>query len=275
MTANPTTKSSIDPLAPEQYGLCEWGEESCLSDPFSPAAEKFYSRSCLGFVLSGWFDYRDRNGAATAVPGALLFGNEGEYFSCRHKDTLGNRRLVVRFAPHFLEAVGCELGLDRARFSCTMLAPGESATMLFGWMRRLNRPAQREDAAYALAAAALRATKAPVTPPPVSPRSRERIFCAIRHIEEFYAQPCTLTSLARQAGFSRYHFLRVFKAVTGRSVSRYVLDMRLRAAADRLLASKAPVGRIALESGFNDLSHFNACFRAMFGCPPRRWRKAA
>jgi AraC family transcriptional regulator len=46
----------------------------------------------------------------------------------------------------------------------------------------------------------------------------------------------------------------------------------LRAAADRLLDTHEPITSIALNVGFNDLSHFNATFRHTFGMAPCAWR---
>lgn len=60
------------------------GEETCAPAP-GPAREKRYADFAIGFVLSGWFDYRAQGGLATAAPGTVVFGNPGEHFSCRHQ----------------------------------------------------------------------------------------------------------------------------------------------------------------------------------------------
>jgi AraC family transcriptional regulator len=77
------------------------------------------------------------------------------------------------------------------------------------------------------------------------------------------------------AGLSRFHFLRRFRAITGTSPHQYLIALRLGAAADRLRSSADPVTSIALEVGFNDLSHFHQLFRRSFGLAPRRWRMRA
>lgn len=99
-----------------------------------------------------------------------------------------------------------------------------------------------------------------------------RIVKVVRYVERHYAEPCSLPHLAGMAGLSRFHFLRRFRAVTGVSPHQYIIALRLRAAAERLRSTTEPVTSIALDVGFNDLSHFNLLFRRSFGAPPRQWR---
>lgn len=69
-----------------------------------------------------------------------------------------------------------------------------------------------------------------------------------------------------------YHFLRVFRKVTGVSPHQFLLRMRLHAAARRLRQSSESVTEIAYSVGFEDLSNFVRTFRAEFGTPPSRYR---
>ena len=106
----------------------------------------------------------------------------------------------------------------------------------------------------------------------VSTRDQSRILSVVAHLESRFNEPWTLQELAALVPLSVFHFLRLFKAVVGQSPSQYILHSRLRAAASRLLVSEAPVCEVALQAGFNDISHFNACFRRQFGQSPMRWR---
>lgn len=253
----------------------ELREESCTYDP-GELARRRYGRAAIGVVLSGWFEYKTENRSAVLVPGTAVFGNEGERFTVRHRDTTGNRRLVVRFDHAFLADVANDCGLDDAQFHATALPPGKSSAEMFGWMRRLaSSGPDHEEAAYALAAIALRSERNVRPQVGLSSRDRERILSTIRHIEAAYAEPCSLDQLGRSVKLSRYHFLRTFMAVTGQSPNQYVINTRLRAAADLLLTTAEPVSEVALKVGFNDLSHFHARFRDVFGCSPRRFRADA
>ena len=95
-----------------------------------------------------------------------------------------------------------------------------------------------------------------------------------RALEERLSEDIPLERMAAMAGLSRYHFIRVFAAVMGDTPHRYLMAVRLRAAADRLVETQAPVTQVALDAGFNDLSNFTSAFRACFGACPRAWRKS-
>lgn len=249
-------------------------EERSVSTGLNASAEYQYGMAGIGFVMSGWFDYRGRAGAATCVPGTLLFATRDEYFSVNHLDSSGTRRLVVWYDNAFLEQIAEVYGLGRAEFQAMALPPGKSASNAFAWMRAMAAGSDdAEDAACSLAAAALTVNEAHHGDKAASPRERQRILSAVRHVGESYCDPCPVDALARISGFSRFRFMRLFKAVTGQSVNQYVINARLNAAVARLIESKAPISEIALDVGFNDISYFNTCFRAAFARTPRQMRK--
>ena len=70
-------------------------------------------------------------------------------------------------------------------------------------------------------------------------------------------------------------FLRVFRRLVGMTPYQYELRARMGRAARRLATSKDPVLAVALDSGFGDLSTFNARFRATFGMTPSMYRATA
>jgi AraC-like DNA-binding protein len=96
---------------------------------------------------------------------------------------------------------------------------------------------------------------------------------AVRYINARFTEPCPLDTLAAVAGMNRFRFAKQFRAVTGETARQYVINRRLSAAATRLAETKAPIAEVAYELGFNDISHFDACFRSAFGCPPSVWRR--
>jgi len=244
-------------------------EDSCAADPNGPAAQWTYDDAAIGFVVSGWFEYASEDQTLLATPGSVILGNAGESFSVRHVDTLGNRRLVVSFKRDLLEEVANDAGLS-PRFETIALPPSQPATRMFGLIRALSQPGG-EDALYPLAHAALTARQ-PRAPERISARDRTRVQQAVSHIEAYFGDACTLQTLADIAGLSRFHFVRMFGAVVGQSPNQYLINTRMRAAADRLLSTQAPIAQIAFDVGFNDISHFYSCFRETFACTPRQWR---
>jgi AraC-like DNA-binding protein len=95
---------------------------------------------------------------------------------------------------------------------------------------------------------------------------------AVRLVESDAARPLELKAMAAAAGMSKYHFLRVFRRLTGMTPHRYLISARLRRAALALASSRRPIITIALDSGFGDLSTFNKTFRAVFGRTPTQYR---
>jgi AraC-like DNA-binding protein len=248
-------------------------EDSCIAGPSDPVRDRICTDAAVGFVLSGWFEYNSEGRTAVATPGSVVFGNLGAPFFVRHLDTLGNKRLVVFFRQELLDEVAGICGLDGAQFREIALPPGKSAALMFGWMRRLAlRTPDRDEAALALAGAALTTSRPLRTPERISAGDEQRIQSAVRYVDDCFAGSCTLGELADVAGLSRFHFLRLFHRATGQSPNQYVVNRRVRAAAEQLIATSAPIAKVAFEVGFNDMSYFYACFKSVFGCTPRQWR---
>ncbi|OYZ19595.1 MAG: hypothetical protein B7Y31_15010 [Novosphingobium sp. 16-62-11] len=79
-------------------------------------------------------------------------------------------------------------------------------------------------------------------------------------------------SIADACRISMRTVQNVFAAM-GTTPTAYVLEQRLKRAADRLVARPdASITEIAFELGFNDSAYFTRCFRQQFGAAPRDWR---
>jgi len=85
-------------------------------------------------------------------------------------------------------------------------------------------------------------------------------------------QEHTLSQLARSVGMSTFCFARVFAEMIGVPPHRYLVRLRLQAAAQRLREG-ASVTETCYAVGFRNLSHFIRCFRRRFGVPPSRYRQ--
>lgn len=97
-----------------------------------------------------------------------------------------------------------------------------------------------------------------------------RVDGARHTLDDDYASDHTLAHLARDAGMSPFHFARVFRELTGLPPHRYLLQRRLRAAANRLRGG-ASVTDACFAVGFSSLSHFIHAFRRQFGVVPSRF----
>ncbi|MDM5187419.1 AraC family transcriptional regulator [Bacillus sp. DX4.1] len=96
---------------------------------------------------------------------------------------------------------------------------------------------------------------------------------AIDYIEEDVMEKQTLSNLAHIAGFSEYHFHRVFQAMVGDSVMEYVRKRRLARAAYQLSHTEEKILDIALEHGFQSHETFIRAFKKLFQMTPSEYRK--
>jgi len=86
---------------------------------------------------------------------------------------------------------------------------------------------------------------------------RGRINTAVDYIEKNLNHNFSLDEIASVAGFSKYHFHRIFYIFTGESLFQFIQRLRLEKAATLLLTDPVkPVTEIALECGFSNSSSF-------------------
>ncbi len=116
-----------------------------------------------------------------------------------------------------------------------------------------------------------------IFPALVIPLRRHLSADALRQVEEYITDQLdarlSLANLAALVHLSPYHFARLFKETTGKTVHEYVLQRRLKRSHEMLLATDLPIGCIANDAGFADESHFVRQFKAVFGLTPGALRK--
>ena len=110
---------------------------------------------------------------------------------------------------------------------------------------------------------------------PVSNRQKEymeKFLHVTSYIEEHFAEDLTLEQAADMAGFSKYHFSRLFKQYTDSSFYKYLNQKRIDYARTLLADPSLTVIEVALQSGFSSLSAFLRMFKQINGCTPTEFR---
>lgn len=92
-------------------------------------------------------------------------------------------------------------------------------------------------------------------------------------IKENFRRTLTLEELASLAGMTPTAFSRFFKQRTGRTLSEYIIDIRLGYAARQLVDTTMTIAEICYDCGFNNISNFNRAFKAHKGCSPKVFRE--
>jgi AraC family transcriptional regulator len=100
------------------------------------------------------------------------------------------------------------------------------------------------------------------------------LLSTLVHIQTNLDDTLNLDLLAARAGFSPFHFHRVFRDAIGEGVKGYIRRLRLERAAARLRISDETILRIALDSGFKTHESFTRAFAKQFGVNPAGYREA-
>ncbi len=106
----------------------------------------------------------------------------------------------------------------------------------------------------------------------VRTQESRRVQKVKQYINDHYAEPLKLADLADLVGMSPVAFSRFFRQRTNRTLSDYIVDIRLGYAARMLVDSTKNVSEICYECGFNNLSNFNRTFKAKRNYTPRDFR---
>ena len=248
----------------------------CDARPGEKPYVEVYRRHSLAFVRRGSFGCRTLGASHELVAGAVLVGRPGqEYMATHEHHACGDECLSLKLAPELAESLGAgktawELGR----------VPPLPQLMVLGELAQAAAEGKSDvgadEAALAFAAKfaeTARGKEAGATN--VTPRDRSRAVEAALWLEAHSGEETSLEALAREAGLSAFHFLRVFSKVLGVTPRQYLLRTRLRRAARLLAEGERPVTEVALDVGFADLSNFVRSFRRAAGVSPGGFRRAA
>ena len=94
----------------------------------------------------------------------------------------------------------------------------------------------------------------------------------VAYIHQHYTEDISLEDLCRHAGIGKSACCSLFKKHTAHPPIAFVIQYRLKAAADLLLTTDRSVTEIATVCGFNHHSYFTKSFRKLFACTPSGFR---
>ncbi len=103
---------------------------------------------------------------------------------------------------------------------------------------------------------------------------RKAIQKAIHLIVDHFREDLTLEDIFQAVYMSRPTFCRAFKRQTGRSFVEFLNEVRIDHCRRLLVETTLPIGKVAGDSGFNNLSYFNRVFLRCVGMTPSVYRKS-
>src|SRR5690348_3911683 len=261
----------------------------CTSGPKDRSFAEQHQLFSVAMVLAGSFQYRGSNPAngrgELMSPGSMLLGNPGQNFECGHEHATGDRCLSFHYSPDYFERIAADVGLrgNVGAFPVLKFPPFSGLMSLFCRASAVLQKSSAspsegrllwEELSLELAAQSLRTAAGHLKPnSTVQSSTISRVTGVLRTVEENLGSVWTLIDLARQSGWSPYHFLRTFEQVTGLTPHQYVRRLRLAEAAVRLSGGDEKALDIAIDCGFNNASNFSRAFRTEIGMTPREFRK--
>lgn len=100
----------------------------------------------------------------------------------------------------------------------------------------------------------------------------EKFVHICKYIDEHCTEDLTLDAVAQLAGFSKYHFTRLFKQFTNITFYKYVTQKRIAYAEQLLINPNLSITEIALQSGFSNQSAFIRMFKLIKASTPTEYR---
>ena len=101
----------------------------------------------------------------------------------------------------------------------------------------------------------------------------DRITYVIQLMNREYAKDHSLEDFAALCKMSRFHFLRIFKEITGCTPLEYRNRIRIAHAKEFLEDADIPVGEVATRVGFSSASYFCDAFKQKVGMSPLAFRQ--
>src|SRR5262245_25685349 len=209
--------------------------------PYLEARESY----SLSYVKRGSFGCRILREEHELVAGAVMVVRPGrEYMATHEHHACGDECLSFKLSPELAGSVGAKVWeLARVQPLPELMVLGELAQAAVE-----GRSGVGVDEAALLFVGRIAGLSSQGNSIPVTSVDRRRAVEAALWIEENAAEPVGLESMAREAGLSPFHFLRLFTKVTGVTPHQYLLRTRLRRAARLLSRGSLPVTEVALEA---------------------------
>ena len=99
------------------------------------------------------------------------------------------------------------------------------------------------------------------------------VILAEKHMQDHYQSIDSIHSVAESTGIGYDHLRHLFKMLRGKSLVRYLNEIRIGQAKPLLAHSRVPIKQIATLCGFRDEYYFSTVFRKFVGLSPLQYRR--
>lgn len=105
------------------------------------------------------------------------------------------------------------------------------------------------------------------------PESEETITALLSYIRQHLGEPLSNAQLSKLCYMHPNHFVRFFKAKTGTSPQRYIMEQRVQTAKRLIENTDMKLADIAVQAGFWDAPHLTKVFKKYYSLTPKECRK--
>lgn len=253
---------------------------------FSMARQHFHSNYEIYYLLEGERNYFVRSRAYRVLRGNLIFVGSGQI----HKTAMVSpvhERILLEVSESLIAGFSREVKEIDPAFSAhsgvlklTERERQRVEALLFRIIEEIRekRPAY-EQAVRAMLQELLifilrKEGSSAGKYPSIKSAKHRKVNEVANYICSNFAEIPSLDRLSERFYISKYYLCRIFKEVTGMTISQYINANRLKAAEKMLRESSDSVIQIAAASGFGSVTYFNKVFRESLGLSPVQYRKS-
>jgi len=218
----------------------------------------------IGLIERGAQKSASGRGVVEAGAGDIITVNPGEVHDGTPFDANGRRWRMLYVSPALVLDAAADMAPGITfEFTAPVLRDHALAARLRAVLdaATTGRDALHSEAALLTLLARL------MKPAAARPAVDSGVSMARERIDDDPAATLTLSTLAADAGLSRYQFLRAFTRLTGLPPHAYLLQRRVQLAR-RFVRGGLPLAEAAAASGFADQSHMTRCFVRSLGLTP-------
>lgn len=247
---------------------------SCAKEPGSPATSEIFSDFGLVLLRRGGFERRVGTSLHFVDSTTAFFARPDVTQEIRHPREGGDECTLINLSDAAIVAFAGDGVLPDGPIPTNAAIDLMHVTLMAGISQGLDT-FELEDRLSRLVGhvVELGSPGRLTTNRPETERAHRRIVDRVR--EAVVADPgaVDLGCLAADLGHTRFHVSRVFRRVTGMTLTQHRNRLRVAQALDRLASGEKNLANLAADLGFADQSHLARVLRAAVGEPPSRLRE--
>jgi len=240
------------------------GLSRCGPIPAGHSEEEIETGFILVFPLAGVFGVDSERSRTSVMPTKAVLFSMDQSRRVHHPGGGHDRSAFISMDPEFAEPFLSPTG--RFRMEAANTTPPLDLRLRYliasAAAGHFDALEVEEFAAGALAELMEKATFT------VPGEQRDVILNAEAYLSVHFREGCDLDTMAREVGYSTHHLSRLFKQVTGETISRRRIRLRLAYAVSEIVEGSDDLAKVAVESGFYDHSHMTETFRSHLGLRP-------